>query len=116
MSTIGNEADAAGAAVPLDMLLTQAALGTARRLAPGGAGLRFLSRLARRPDKVAVRVRGLVGQLAQIAVGTSELTPSTRDRRFADPAWAQNPVLRRLVQAHLALQGTAEGLLSDVPL
>jgi polyhydroxyalkanoate synthase len=113
---IRTETDAADAAVPLDMLLTQAALGTARRLAPGRPGLRFLGGLARRPDRVAARVRGLAGQLAQIAVGTSELAPSTRDKRFADPAWTQNPVLRRLVQAHLALQETAEGLVSDVPL
>jgi polyhydroxyalkanoate synthase subunit PhaC len=61
-------------------------------------------------------MRGLTGQLAQIVAGSSRLAPSTRDKRFADPAWSQNALLRRLVQAHLALQETAEGLLHDVPL
>jgi hypothetical protein len=36
MSEIRNETDALDASVPLDMLLTQAALGTARRLSPRG--------------------------------------------------------------------------------
>ena len=101
---------------PLDQLLTQAALGPARRFLPGGSGLRFAGALARRPERLATRLGGLAGELARITVGASEVAPSTRDRRFADPAWTQNPVLRRLVQAYLAVGGTVEGLVEDVPL
>ncbi len=104
------------AAAPLDLLLTQAALGPARRLLPGRSGLRFLGALARRPERVATRAAGLAGELARIAVGASDVAPSTRDRRFADPAWMQNPVLRRIVQAYLAAGETVEGLVQDVPL
>ena len=110
----GEAADAASA--PLDLLLTQAALGPVRRLLPGSSGLRLLGAMARRPERVATRVRGLAGELARIAVGTSDVAPSSRDKRFADPAWTQNPVLRRLVQAYLASGETVEGLVQDLPL
>ena len=104
------------AAAPLDLLLTQAAIGPARRFLAGRSGLRFAGALARRPERLATRVGGLAAELARIAVGASEVAPSTRDRRFADPAWMQNPVLRRLVQAYLAVGETVEGLVEDVPL
>ncbi|ADB75055.1 PHA/PHB synthase family protein [Geodermatophilus obscurus] len=116
MASVDDSREVAGAAAPLDLLLTQAAQGTVRRLSPGKPGLKFLGGLARRPDRVAARARSLAGQLAQIAAGTSDVAPSKRDKRFADPAWTENPVLRRLVQAYLATGETALGLLHDVPL
>jgi polyhydroxyalkanoate synthase subunit PhaC len=108
--------EAVEAAAPLDLLLTQAALGPARRLLPGASGLRFLGALARRPERVATRLAGLAGELGRIVVGASEAAPSSRDRRFTDPAWTQNPVLRRIVQAYLATGVTVEGLVQDVPM
>ena len=113
MDSSGERVEAAG---PLDLLLTQAALGPARRFLPGGAGMRFAGALARRPDRLATRLGGLAGELARVAVGASEVAPSTSDRRFADPAWAQNPFLRRLSQAYLAVGTTVEGLVEDAPL
>src|SRR5690242_19041977 len=65
--------------------------------------------LARRPDTTGRRMGGLATELARIGAGTSSLAPATRDRRFADPAWMQNPLLRRIVQAYLAAGRTAEG-------
>ena len=106
----------AEAAAPFDLLLTQAGLGPARRFLPGGSGLRLAGALARRPDRVATRLGGLAGELARITVGTSAVAPSPRDRRFTDPAWTQNPVLRRVVQAYLATGNTVGGLVEDVPL
>jgi polyhydroxyalkanoate synthase len=113
MDNSGEQVEAAG---PLDLLLAQAALGPARRFLPVRSGLRFAGALARRPDRLATRLGGLAGELTRVAVGASEVAPSTRDRRFADPAWTQNPVLRRLVQAYLAVGTTVEGLVEDVPL
>lgn len=63
---------------------------------------------------MAVRVRALAGQLTQVAVGTSNVTPSSRDRRFADPAWIENPLLQRLVQTYLAVSEILEAVLQDV--
>jgi len=103
-------------AAPLDLLLTDAAIGALRRVNPGGSGLRLAAALAGRPRLVAGRGRQLLGELGRIAVGTSQVQPSRRDRRFADPGWAGNPVLRRAMQAYLAAAGTAEGVVADAGL
>jgi polyhydroxyalkanoate synthase len=107
-------ADAAAAA--LDLLLTDAATGMLRRVNPGGSGLRLAAALAVRPRLVAGRGRQLLGELARVAVGTSQVEPSRRDRRFADPGWAGNPLLRRTMQAYLAAAQTAEGVVAEAGL
>jgi len=105
---------------PLDLLLTDAAfgaaLGTLRRLNPGGSGLRLAAALAARPRMVAERSWQLLGEMARITAGTSQVQPSRRDRRFADPGWAGNPLLRRVMQAYLAAAQTAEGVTADAGL
>jgi polyhydroxyalkanoate synthase subunit PhaC len=106
--------DAAAAA--LDLLLTDAATGMLRRVNPGGSGLRLAAALAARPRLVAGRGRQLLGELARIAVGTSQVEPSRRDRRFADPGWTGNPLLRRTMQAYLAAAQTAEGVVAEAGL
>src|SRR5580692_4484432 len=103
-------------AAPLDLLLTDAATGALRRVNPGGSGLRLAAALAGRPRLVAGRGRQLLGELARIAVGTSQVQPSRRDRRFSDPGWTGNPLLRRAMQAYLAAAGTAEGVVADAGL
>jgi polyhydroxyalkanoate synthase subunit PhaC len=109
-------AAAEAVAAPLDLLLTDAAIGALRRVNPGGSGLRLAAALAGRPRFVAGRGGQLLGELARIAVGTSQVQPSRRDRRFADPGWAGNPLLRRAMQAYLAAAGTAEGVVADAGL
>jgi polyhydroxyalkanoate synthase len=99
--TIGSAAaDAVSAS--LDPLLTDAAFGALRRVNPGGVGLRLAAALATQPGLVAGRGRQLLGELGRIAVGNAEVQPSRPDRRFTDPGWTGNPLLRRVVQAHLA--------------
>jgi polyhydroxyalkanoate synthase len=109
-------AAADAAAAPLDLLLADAATGMLRRVNPGGSGLRLAAALAARPRLVAGRSRQLLGELARITVGSSQVEPSRRDRRFADPGWAGNPLLRRTMQAYLATAQTAEGVVADVGL
>jgi polyhydroxyalkanoate synthase subunit PhaC len=109
-------AAADGVAAPLDLLLTDAALGPLRRFNPEGAGLRLAAALAARPGLVAGRSRQLLGELSRVAAGTSALAPSRRDRRFTDPAWAGNPVLHRVMQAYLAASHTAEGVVAGAGL
>jgi len=104
------------ASAPLDLLLTQASLGNVRRFLPARSSVSFLSALARRPERVASRVIDLGAELTKILVGASSVAPSTRDNRFKDPAWTQNPFLRRLVQTYLASANTVEGLVQDVPM
>jgi polyhydroxyalkanoate synthase subunit PhaC len=103
-------------AAPLDALLVDAALGPLRRLAPDSSTARFLALLARRPGATGRRLSDLAGELARIGAGTSTLAPSRRDRRFTDPAWAENPLLRRLLQGYLAAAQTAGRLVADAGL
>ena len=107
------ELDAAGA---LDLFVPDAALGAVRRLRPDASMLRYAARLARRPGTVARRAGKLAADLAGIAKGSSAITPARRDHRFSDPAWHENPLLKRTVQTYLAIGQTAEGLLADAEL
>src|SRR5262249_7837397 len=109
-------AAADAAAAPLDLLLTDAAVGMLRRVNPGGSGLRLAAALASRPRLIIGHGRQLLGELARIAAGVSEVQPSRRDRRFADPGWAGNPLLHRAMQTYLATARTAEGVVADVGL
>jgi polyhydroxyalkanoate synthase len=105
--------DVAGA---LDLLLTDGALGVMRRLRPDGAAMRLAFSLARKPELVGQQAAALGAELAQIALGRSQVAPDRRDRRFADPAWTQNPVLKRAVQGYLAGSQAAEALLGGADL
>ena len=58
-------------AVPLDLLLTTAATGVARRIIPDASWSRFGVNLASQPGTVAERVRSLGRELASIARGTT---------------------------------------------
>ena len=115
-TTITSSDAAEAVSAPLDLLLTDAAFGALSRLNPGGSGLRLAAKLAARPRLVAGRGRQLLGEMARIAAGTSQVQPSRRDRRFADPGWAGNPLLRRVMQAYLAAAETAGGLAADADL
>jgi polyhydroxyalkanoate synthase subunit PhaC len=108
--------DAVEAAGALDLLLTDAALGVLRRFRPDGSLLRLGAGLARRPRLVSRQATQLGTELGRIAAGWSAVTASARDRRFADPAWQDNPFLRRTVQAYLAAGQSAEALLAGAGL
>jgi polyhydroxyalkanoate synthase len=109
-------AAAADQAAPLDALLVDAALGPFRRFAPNVSSARWAVRLALCPQTTGRRLGDLLGQLTRIGVGTATVTPARQDRRFADPAWSENPLLRRLVQAYLVTGQTAEQLIVDAGL
>jgi polyhydroxyalkanoate synthase len=97
----------------LDVMLTDAAAGgTPRFFAPGPA-VKVTAGLARHPRRVARRAAGLMAELTRAATGRSEIGPASRDRRFADPAWQGNWLLRDLLSAYLALGDTVDGLISD---
>ncbi|PKV82047.1 PHA/PHB synthase family protein [Nocardia fluminea] len=108
--------DAPEFVIPFEQLLIEGALGSANRWLPGNSGVRFLDALAKRPDRVKTRVGTLVEELGRIVKGTSQLTPPQKDRRFTDPEWSQNPLLKRIVQAYLATHELADGLLADAPM
>ena len=113
----GDPFAAAAEGVPaLDLLLSDAARGVARRFRPGTSLLRLGLNLARQPGSVARRAGTLGAELGKITAGRSALAPAPRDRRFTDQAWASNPFLSRIVQLYLAGAAAAEGLLADAEL
>jgi polyhydroxyalkanoate synthase len=74
---------------------------------PTGRGMArgLLSALAQ-PRPLAREAARLGRDTVQILRGTDEIAPAPKDKRFADPAWATNPVYRRLAQEYLATAGS----------
>ena len=62
----------------------------------------FMRNLAAHPDEFRSRMSGYLNDMMQVAAGTSEIKPEANDRRFADPAFGENPFYRRLMQSYLA--------------
>jgi len=115
LDAIGMRAAARSA---LDVMLTDAAIddgGVARFVRPVAA-VRVAAALARRPRRVAGRVGALGGELGRVVVGDSQRAPAKSDRRFADRAWQDNWLLRRVLQAYLAAGETVDELISDAEL
>ena len=63
---------------------------------------------------VAKQVGRLAADLAHVGRGTTDFTPSPRDRRFADPAWSTNPLYRRWGQGYIALGQALSRLVDDL--
>jgi polyhydroxyalkanoate synthase len=110
-----------GAATPIGDQAADSILGAnpfvgidVRRLVGDGVG--WVSKLAGRPRIVASGASRIGGELAQILMGRSSLRPADGDRRFADPAWTDNPIYRRLLQAYLALVAAAHRLVDEARL
>jgi polyhydroxyalkanoate synthase subunit PhaC len=74
---------------------------------------RVMTRLGARPRVVARQLRLLARDLTQVAAGRSELTPARGDKRWADPAWRENPVYRRMQQTYLAVTAAVDRAISE---
>lgn len=103
-------------AAPLDLLLVNSTRSFAGRMMPNRSWARFGGSLARRPRTVADQIGGLGRELATIATGNSDRAPARSDKRFSDPAWQGNPLMRRTMQAYLASADTAEALFAAADL
>ena len=71
-------------------------------LGRAAGALRIAGRLAIEPPQALSQLAPDAAlELLRIAVGRSQIEPEKKDRRFADQAWQQNPVLRATMQAYL---------------
>ncbi|HEX5841364.1 MAG TPA: class II poly(R)-hydroxyalkanoic acid synthase [Pseudomonas sp.] len=61
-----------------------------------------LRQAIKQPFHSAKHVAHFGMELKNVLLGQSELNPTDGDRRFADPAWSQNPLYRRYLQTYLA--------------
>jgi poly[(R)-3-hydroxyalkanoate] polymerase subunit PhaC len=79
-----------------------------------------IARLARHlaTDPALVLATGLRagGDLVDVAVGRSAAQPAKGDKRFSHPAWAQNPIFRRLMQAYVVDVAAVMRLVDEVDL
>jgi polyhydroxyalkanoate synthase len=73
----------------------------------------FLKAVTAAPVKVATHYGHYLMALSEIALGTSQLAPDPKDRRFADPAWKSNAIYARLMQAYLATQSELNHFVAD---
>ncbi|MCX6463080.1 MAG: alpha/beta fold hydrolase [Pseudonocardiales bacterium] len=112
----GGGAEAVSVAAPMETLLSRAGTGPLARWLPGREGLAFAAALARDPAPVARTLGGTAVELGRVLAGRSEIAPDRKDKRFADPAWTGNPVLRRVAQAYLAAAGAAERIVDGAEL
>ena len=78
-----------------------------------GTLARFFGHLASHPGAVAARGAQLGLEIAQVAAGMSEIEPDAGDKRFADPAWREHPIYRRVMQSYLAWRTAMHDLVGD---
>ena len=108
--------DPTAAAGQLAAILLADATSNLRGRIPVDGIAQLAAGLAGHPGRVVRRLGGLAGELASIGWGRSRVEPEPKDRRFLDPAWHSNPLLHRIVQAHLAAAETLDGLVDDANL
>src|ERR1700757_1801973 len=58
---------------------------------------------AKHPLSSVQAVGRAAAALIEVMCGRAAVGPATNDRRFDDPAWQNNGLYRRLMQAHLAV-------------
>src|ERR1700683_5466608 len=95
-----------------EAVLANAAFGGFGGLLPSAELGRLAKAVVRSPKPVARRVVDLAARLGHVGIGVQD-QPGARDRRFADRAWAGNPVLQRLALGYLATCDAASGILED---
>jgi polyhydroxyalkanoate synthase len=89
------------------------ALDRSQLLAAGG---RVLAGALRSPAVLARSLAGLGQELGRVAAGTSTRAPDAADRRFADPAFRDGRLYRRLMQGYLAWRQALQRLVDEVDL
>jgi polyhydroxyalkanoate synthase len=73
----------------------------------------LVGRVARHPGVLAGQYLSFLGELGRVATGRSALAPDDKDKRFADPAWKDNPAYRALAQSYLAWSNGLIGLVDE---
>ena len=77
---------------------------------------RLTRQLATEPRLAASGAVDTARQLVEVAMGRSEVAAAPGDKRFTHPAWSNNPLYRRVLQAYLVECHALVRLVDDVDL
>ena len=87
----------------------------------GPAMTSVMTSLASRPDKLFTAQADLFGRYMDLwatttrrAAGEDAPAPSSKDKRFKDPAWSENPMFDMMRQSYLVTSDWMNGLVSSV--
>jgi poly[(R)-3-hydroxyalkanoate] polymerase subunit PhaC len=79
--------------------------------------LRFLGQVAvRHPQALLQTMPDISSELMRIGLGKSEVAPDKGDKRFADPAWQQNPLFKMTMQTYLTYSAGADAYVDHLGL
>jgi len=79
--------------------------------------LKFLGQVAvRHPQALLQTMPDISFELMRIGLGTSEVAPDKGDKRFADPAWQQNPLFKMTMQTYLTYSAAADAYVDNLGL
>ena len=81
-----------------------------------GAVSVMLRETASKPQTSIKHARAFSGDVLKILTNKSEIAPDPKDKRFADPAWSQNPIYKMGMQYFLAAQSNVSNWLADLEL
>ncbi len=73
-----------------------------------------VGRAVAQPGPLTRQVTQLAVNITSVALGTSDLDPGPKDRRFSDPAWRSNPLYRRWMQGYVALADSLDALVDEL--
>lgn len=90
-------------------------VGLNRRQVAAALG-RFLQRVAVEPGVATAKTLEAAADMVRVVIGRSDVELPTRDKRFADPAWRDSPLYRRLLQAYLVQTKAIMDTLDEVEL
>jgi polyhydroxyalkanoate synthase len=76
----------------------------------------LVRQLARQPRTVSSQYARFLAECARILAGRSQLAVTPGDRRFADAAWNDSAVFRRLLQAYVALCASLDHCVDEAQL
>jgi polyhydroxyalkanoate synthase len=68
----------------------------------------------RQPQTLLRGASGVGRELLRAGLGKSQVVPAKGDKRFADPAWRENPVYRAVMQTYLYLGSGVDGVVDDL--
>lgn len=78
-----------------------------------GASRKVAVQAIKQPALVLKQEAGLARQLLSTWIGTADAAAPKADKRYADPAWQNNPLYRRLRQSHAAWGEALEGFVEQ---